>query len=385
MKRYLLLVALVTLVRLAGPTPAAEPFRFPEARYGDRAELKYIKGLPVLTVAGTPEEIGAAAGALAVKPAAKVLDYPRRLMEHFNVGLLYPKIVRDGKEMFNQFPENYQKELEAMTRAADVERDKVVVGNTLFDIKKMVFCSALLADGSRSATGGPLLGRNLDYPSLGWVHEYSLVTVCKPRGKYAFASVGFPGLIGCVSGMNEAGLCVAIHEAFAAKNGEGRFDAKGIPYALCYRILLEECATIDEAKKKLETLPRTTITNLAVADKNGIAVFEITPKSVVVRQGERGVCACTNHFCTDALKPERKVDICRSYDRLAWLDATRDQKTPITVANVFKRLDDVNLGDETLQTMIFEPATLKLHLAIGERPSTQGPLRTLDLKTLFGK
>src|SRR5262245_44321261 len=109
MKRYFFI--LVALLALAAPAPAAEPFRFPEGRYGDTGELRYINGLPVLSVAGTPEEIGAAAGALAVKPAAKVLDYPRRLMEHFSVGLLYPKIVRDGKEMFNQFPENYQKEL----------------------------------------------------------------------------------------------------------------------------------------------------------------------------------------------------------------------------------------------------------------------------------
>jgi len=48
---------------------AAEPFqpvfRFPEGRLGSKAQLVYHNGLPVLTVAGTPEEIGTAVGALA--------------------------------------------------------------------------------------------------------------------------------------------------------------------------------------------------------------------------------------------------------------------------------------------------------------------------------
>jgi len=39
--------------------------------------------------------------------------------------------------------------------------------------------------------------------------------------------------------------------------------------------------------------------------------------------------------------------------------------------------------DHTLQTMIFEPATLKLHLAIGACPSSAEPLKTLDLAPLL--
>src|SRR5205807_6387216 len=36
---------------------AEEPFRFPEASHG-KGKLQYINDLPVLTVEGTPEEIG---------------------------------------------------------------------------------------------------------------------------------------------------------------------------------------------------------------------------------------------------------------------------------------------------------------------------------------
>ena len=50
-----------------GQAAGAEPFRYPEARFG-KGELRYVNGLPVLTVAGTPEEMGEQVGKLAALP-----------------------------------------------------------------------------------------------------------------------------------------------------------------------------------------------------------------------------------------------------------------------------------------------------------------------------
>jgi hypothetical protein len=52
---------------------------------------------------------------------------------------------------------------------------------------------------------------------------------------------------------------------------------------------------------------------------------------------------------------------------------------------VAQKMDEVNLGPLTIQTMIFEPASLTLHLAIGSCPTTKLPLKTLELAALFGK
>jgi predicted choloylglycine hydrolase len=272
--------------------------------------------------------------------------------------------------------------VDSLVKASGGDRDKIVAGNTLFDIKKMLLCSALLVEPDRSATGGPLLGRNLDYPSLGWIHEYSLVTVYRPRGKHSFVSIGFPGLVGCLSGMNDAGLALGVLEVFGAREGEGRFDPKGIPYGLCFRSLLEDCTTIDEAKKKLEQMPRTTILNLVVADRKGVGVLEITPKSVVLRRGNRGTCSCTNHFCTE-IKPTTPVDMARSFDRFDLLEGVRAAKEKVTVEEMRKKLDAVNLGEFTLQTMVFEPAALKLHLALGDAPASRHRLVEIDLAPLL--
>jgi hypothetical protein len=370
----LLLAVLVGQVALG-----AEPFHYVAGKHG-KGELSYVQGLPVLVVEGTPEQIGEQIGSLAA--ARRMLDYPDDLIKFFGADVGKPLLVKACIGMFNHFPATSRQELEAFVKSSRFEREKVVVANTMFDIKKLFGCSALLIDSSRSQTSGPLLGRNLDYPSLGYAQEYSLVTVYRPVGKHAFVSIGFPGLVGCLSGMNDAGLALGVLEAYAVKEQVKRFDPSGLPYALCYRRLLEECTTVEEAAKLLKSLPRTTITNLAICDKQGGAVFEVTPEHVVVRRGDKGVCCCTNHFCTDELKPAQPVNLYGSFVRFRRLETARD-KEKIGIADVQARLHAANQGDHTLQTMIFEPATLKLHLAIGKCPSSAEPLRVLELKPLF--
>ncbi len=373
----------LTAVLLFASTAGAQPFRFPEGSHG-KGELWYRNGLPVLCVAGTPEEIGEQVGVLALGPAQRILGYPRELLQHVHLGLLWWPLVMAGDRMVERFPADYRAELEASVRAAQVPREPVVAGNTLFDLKKVLACSALLVEPERSATGGPLLGRNLDYPPLGYVHHYSLVTVYKPcRAKHAFVAVGFPGMVGCLSGMNDAGLALSILEVFQVKVGRKRYDGDGTPYALCYRRLLEECSTIDEAVALLEGMERTSITNLAVADRTGIAVLEVTPRQVIVRRPCQGVCICTNHFCTDPLRPFVQLNVYKTFNRFEKLQRAARAQEQFGPADLQCALHDARMGKSTMQTMVFEPAALRLHLAIGACPSTAADMKLLELGPLF--
>src|SRR4051812_29867488 len=192
MLRFRLIVSLclLTLIACARFCFADGPFKYPVAQHG-KGELKYINDLPVLTVAGTPEEIGEQIGVLGTRPARRMLDYPDDLLKHFHVEVARPYFLKAGAKLFDQFPADYRKEFAAVVRASGFDRDRFLLANTLFDVKKMIACSVFLAEADRSATGGPLLARNLDYPSLGYAEKYSLVTVYRPLGKHAFASVGF--------------------------------------------------------------------------------------------------------------------------------------------------------------------------------------------------
>ncbi|MBL8793370.1 MAG: linear amide C-N hydrolase [Planctomycetia bacterium] len=376
MSRSRLLLACCVLCIAIQPA-SAEPFRYAEGKHG-QGELKYINDVPVLRVAGKPADLGEQTAVLALKSSDRLLGYPREFLKLLKLDLAWPVIVGTGKGLLQNFPEHHLAEMEAGIQAGKLDRDLVVAANTMFDLKKVIGCSTLIIEPGRSATGGMLFGRNLDFPTLGYLHEYSLVTVYKPEGKKAFASVGFPGCIGVLTGMNEDGLTVAVLEVYSSNDDSLKFDAKGIPYAICFRRLLEECATVEEAEKLLKSLKRTTRVNLAIGDKKTAAVFEITPKSVVVRPSENGVLPCTNHFRSKELGVGVK---CWRYPIL---EKSKEEKS-LNVRDVAALLHEVNQGQLTLQTMVFEPADLKLHLAIGKPPTSALPLKTLDLGPLLKK
>jgi hypothetical protein len=71
-------------------------------------------------------------------------------------------------------------------------------------------------------------------------------------------------------------------------------------------------------------------------------------------------------------------------DRYAKLE-TAGRESRLGVEDVRRKLHEVNLGSLTIQTMVFEPAARKLHLALGKGPASAEPLRPLELQPLFTK
>src|SRR5262245_20932958 len=189
-----------------------QPFRYPEAKHG-AGELRYVNGVPVLTLAGTPEEIGEQVAVLGVKPAHRLLRFPRDFLraatdgplvnvlgKQLNgMGVVDPKQFNDmkafvrgagyltlsvmGNRLFRQFLPHHAAEVEAIVRASGEDRDTIILANTMFEIKKLAACSVLIVEPNRSATGRLLCGRNLDFPTLGYLQDYSLVQVYRPAGK----------------------------------------------------------------------------------------------------------------------------------------------------------------------------------------------------------
>jgi hypothetical protein len=285
-----------------------------------------------------------------------------------------------SKALAQQLSADYRDELRAFADRSGIDREMGLLANTLADIYRgSISCSSLVVEAENSATHGPLFGRNLDFYTLGLLDKYSLVTIHRPKGKHAFASIGFPGVFGCLSGINDAGLALAVHEVFFAHDGAPIFNPKGMPYSFCFRKMLEECSTVEEAEKLLRATERTTIISLTLCDRHHGVVLEMTPKTVASRHASNGILACTNHFRTDELEVWLTQRLCNRYPKLA--QARKLDR--LDISDVAKKMDEVNMGRMTAQTMIFEPAALKLHLAIGACPSSALPLKSLDLGPLF--
>jgi hypothetical protein len=377
MKRFAF--ALVLCV-LAVPAAAADR-RYPEAKSG-KGELRYVQEIPVLTVEGTPEEIGTQFGELALKPAKKpLLGRVDSYMKQIGWQEQFPKMLKFSWLVYANFPKPNQVELTSACKAADADRDLLTALNAIPDLAKMGGCSTLVVEPGRSSTGGPLFGRLLDWPPFEELPEHTLVLVVRPKDKHSFAAVTFPVLLGTISGMNDAGLSLAINEIYAAKDGSKGQNLNGTPMLFLFRKILEECTTLDEAEKVLKANARTTWFCLTVCDKNGGCVFEVTPRSVIRRDAIKDVCCCTNHFRTDELCVSTK---CTRYPKL---EEVQKADGKFGVADVAKALDRVNQGANTVHAMVFEPKERVLHLAYGGggKSATTKPLTKLELGPLFDR
>lgn len=347
---------------------------FPAARSGT-GEIRYIDTVPVAIMTGSAVEIGTQHGELLAQPAADLMSFPKRLFAEIGMEFLYPLAGQAGRTLMLNAPQRYQHEIAAAATAGHLEPDFLPVANTLLELRR-VGCSALIVEPVRSATSGPLFGRNFDFPPYGVLDRFGLVTIVRPSGRHAFAAVGFPGMLGVLSGMNDTGLCVATLDVYESADGSSRFDPTGVPMVFTFRQVLEECTTVAQAESLLKRTKATTYSNLAVCDRDVAAIFEITPKQVVRRDAEDGLLPCTNHFRSPRLAADQQ---CWRYERL---ESTRRAES-LDVTAIQTALHQANQGELTLQTMVFEPRELVLHLSLGAPPSSGHKLHKLELADLF--
>lgn len=376
MKRF---TVVLLLLAVAAGASGDEPKKFPAAKHKG-GELKYVDGVPVLVVKGTPAEIGEQFGVLAIKNAPDIEGLHKQFLKDAGQEKRYPLIEAMAKALKPGFPAHVVTEIEAAAKASDSKEGMLLFANTIADLTSGMGCSTIIIEKERSTTGAPLFARNFDwFPTTG-ITEHTLVVVYKGTGKRAFAAVTVTPVAGVISGMNDAGLCVTMNEIrIKQSKDKPEFNWKGTPLLLAFRRVLEECGTVAEAEKLLRDMPRTSTCCMTICDKNGGAVFEVTPKTVEVRKHENGVCCCTNHFRTDKLALELK---CARYDKLSPLQAKDGPK--LGVKEAWAELQKVEQGKSTIQAMVFEPGARVLHLAYGPGPATKLPPVKLDLGKLFG-
>jgi hypothetical protein len=372
--RRLLAVAAL-LVLIASAVSAAEPSLFQPGQCRS-ANLKFIDGIPVVTASGTPEEIGQDLGVLLKEPLTTLMDKKNDIAHGFGLSQAPNLLVKMSRLVAPAFPDTQHREINALAQSAGLDLDTLAFANIMYEISHFPACSSLAVQPTRSATGNTIFGRNLDFPTFGFLDKYSIVEVIRPQGKHAFVSITFPGVVGVFSGMNDAGLCLAQLEVNNSADHAPRVNLSGTPVAMCFRRLLEECTTVDEAEKLLREQNRMMMCNLAVCDRSQTAVFEITPKTVARRNDENGLCLCTNHFRTPQLA---LGTTCRRYDALS----KGNQLDKLGISDVAKLLNSANQQQFTIQTMVFEPASLLAHVSFGPAPSSAQPLKTIDLAALL--
>ena len=313
-------------------------------------------------------------GVLAVKAAPGLDAFHQNFVTDAGIGSTEPLVRLLALKLQTGLSADHRAELDAMCAASRRGIDLAMFANTVYDLSSTMGCSTVVVEPGRSPTGSPVMGRNFDWLPTRGMREHTLLVVGHPAGKRSFAIITVPPILGCISGMNDAGLCCAVNEIHLPQSADKpTFEWDGVPMLFAFRRVLEECGTVAEAEALLRGMTRTTTACLTVCDAKGGAVFEITPKSIEVRRAVNGVVCCTNHFRSDALGKPTK---CWRYDKFGPLSA---QTAKLGIPEVFAQLDTVNQGKFTLQSIAFEPAARKWHLKVGAEPATKLDARVFDV------
>lgn len=149
-------------------------------------------------------------------------------------------------------------------------------------------CTGFLA---RGADGSLLIARNFDFEGGAIFDRQKLVSIVAPAEGIPYLSVGFPGMLGVVSGFNREGIGVAI-QALAG----GETAASGTPMTLLLAEVLAKESTFAGAVARLFSA-RVFVSDLILlgdAKSGRFAVVEKSPSAFAVREGAGAALGVTN-------------------------------------------------------------------------------------------
>ena len=233
---------------------------------GWKAFAEEIDGTKVVHLKGTPYELGYAHGKLlredvqevagglagALDQLSRQTGVPR-FIARYMLDLLY-------KRTSPYIPQRYKRELEGLADGAGVSLRKLRWAHVISVITERA-CSSFAVFGPATVDGKLYHGRNFDWAMSLGLQDKTALFIYHPEGRVPFASPGYIGSIGCLSGMNIKGVSIA---QIGAVSTDKRFD--GIPLMFLLRRILEECHNVEDAEALIQNARRTVGYNYVVAD-----------------------------------------------------------------------------------------------------------------------
>lgn len=388
-------------------------------------ELVTVDQLPVLRLWGTAYEMGYAQGQLLGDQLIELFTVYLPEMFSLTAYQLMYGIFTDHYRLFPEFEEEAQGVIDGAVSVGcdpfilllgrEITALDVALAGASADIDSFLpACSSVLAWGDATAgdaelAGQPILGRNLDWLAFPgdetWLARQTLIVARTPSdGRRPTVSVAFPGFLGCLSCLNDAGVVAVQHQAYPNNApAELDFSRKWVPINLAIRAGLEmddadgdENATVDDVIETLLALPRSSAYNVIVVDGDpeGHAprVVELRNRDTYERRAADEplfppqVMAATNDF--RVLQP---VEKCPRYRTI--LQNAVQWQGQYNIDRVWQTLYDVEMDNQGMwidylsaQSMIFLPAERRLALAYADETGF-APEKTpnwTDWNAIFG-
>ena len=208
-----------------------------------------------------------------------------------DIGLAGDNLTLIDDEVLALIPDDYLSELKGIARLCGRDFKEFIAGNLYYDFMKMVFgCTAF----SSPSPDGPFHSRNLDWLAQDRaLSRFTLICdfVNGPCGD--FATVGWPGIVGALSGVAKGRFAITLNAAMSSD----KIDI-GFPVAFLIRNVLETVACFDEAVDILShaEIPCDCLLLVTGTTNEQAVVIERTPKRYAHRWAGNGKVCVTNDF-----------------------------------------------------------------------------------------
>ncbi len=242
------------------------------------------------------------------------------------------------------------------------------------------------------------IGRSFSLPGLrdggDALAAAPVVSFVRPAGRKAWASVGWPSLVGVITGINQDALVVTVQPGQA---GDVQATRTARPVALLARDVLERAGSLDEAIKLITETPTLGAAAFAIVDgKTGRwAVVERSPTHSAVRrdpvEGGVGDILQANVFTEDP-ENDRAARMSPAPARMARV--TKLLRTPpLDLAAALAILRDDRAADEaplppghrgaiddptSVQVALIDPSAMVMY--VSETGTADGRMRAFDLR-----
>lgn len=355
--------------------------------------------VPVLHLEGSIEEVAALHGriAKATPGGTETLEYLGRRAEYLLksrlVTWIYRKLIRDV--MWSRVPETYQAAFDGLAAEAGVDaeavRDALVLPDALLRSVSFFYgsegapelgsgfgCTSVIWNSGPTAV---LHGRNLDYDGVGYWDRNQVILHVLPRDGLAHVALTAMGVHATgITGFNEAGLSLAIHQL--------TFDdsqSAGTPMAVISAEVLRKARTIDDAIFIIKSFPRAGGWAYVLSHGRDRAVVEASASEVAIRRSSAAFFYQTNHVSSPALAKHQIF-----YTPGSWIDSHDRADTLKAFAPEARRLGNATprilarlLGDrsrtlegarvaggtvaklDNIQSVMMDPLRRTLWVAVG--------------------
>ena len=418
---FVVMVGLYLSADMGEPTLTLDAADFPTSHKGDSLFCgnSYLRhdscGLWELYVEGSGQERGALQGALTKDLMKYQEDVFVNQIRNIIPSDRYLSLLRGFIVVFNRnlgeyIPLEYREEIAMMSQFCTHEYDAIGspyerqlnyhgahdIGHAMQQYM-LVGCSSFGAWGGQTENGSMIIGRNFDFYVGDDFAKNKLLTFAVPDSGYRYASIGWAGMVGVLSGMNACGITVTIN---AAKGSMPTSAAT--PISILTREILQYASTIDEAYAIAASRHTFVSESILVGSANDgkSAIIEKTPDQTALFSTVGDRIICTNHFQSkefaqdeDNISNIENSDSKYRYDRLTQLLDSNPSLNYVGAIGVLRnRLglnnSDIGIGNEmTLNQSIAHHSVVFLPseklMWVSTEPWQSGQFVCYDLEGFF--